>query len=156
MKIRTIILTNIAIAALFFLLMNTTPLTPNGNIFERKPEFKWFGLPTSYTIMIDDNPDFTTPIKAKVEGKTYTPENNLELGDHYWKVKGFRESRTQKFTIVSQVSLKREDDENLRNDGNTRLNLDLKPSIVGAVVLDINQTIRFEKETEEVKAKQDE
>lgn len=155
MKTKKIILLNIIVILLFFILTSTTLLSPKGEVFERKPEFKWTGLPTSYTIMIDDNPDFSTPITANVKGKTYALEDNLELGYYYWKVKGFRNSKVQKFTITSKVSLKREE-EDLRNDGNTRLKLDLKPSVVGAVVLDINQTIKLEKETEEVTAEQDE
>ena len=155
MKTKKIILLNIAVIALFFILTSTTPLNPKGEIFERKPEFKWVGLPTSYTILIDDNPDFSTPITADVKGKTYNLEDNLELGDYYWQVKGFRNSKVQKFTITSKVSIKKVEEE-LRNDGNTRLTLDLKPSVIGAVILDINQTIKLEKETEEVTAKQDE
>lgn len=155
MKTKTIILANIVIVTLFFILTSTTPLSPKGEVLERKPEFKWLGLPTSYTVMIDDNPDFSTPITAEVEGKTYTPENNLELGEHYWKVKGFRNSKAQKFTIASKVSIKTEE-ENLRNDGNTRLKLNLKPGVTGAAILDINQTIKLGKETEKVSAKQDE
>ncbi|MCG2717691.1 MAG: hypothetical protein L6408_02500 [Nanoarchaeota archaeon] len=150
-----IIIVNIIIIALFFIFTTTITLNPKGEILERKPEFKWLGFPTSYVIMIDDNPEFTTPITAQVKGKTYTSEESLELGEYYWKVKGLRNSQTQKFIINSKVSLKREE-ENLRNDGNTRLKLDLKPSITGAVILDINRTIKLGEETEEVSAKQDE
>ncbi len=150
-----IILVNLIILALFLILTTTTPLTPKGETFERKPTFEWLGMPTSYVIMIDDNPDFTTPTTAKVEGKTYAPEEDLELGTYYWKVKGFRNSKVQEFTITSKVSLKREEDEKVRNDGNTRLKLDIQPGITGAVILDINQTINTEN-AEEVTAKQDE
>lgn len=153
MKTRNIILLNIAIIILFFILTSTTPLNPQREIFERKPTFEWLGLPTSYTIMIDNNPDFSTPITADVKGKTYTLEDSLELGEYYWKVKGFRSSKVQKFMITSKVSLKREE-EDLRNDGNTRLKLDFKPSVTGAAILDINKTIKLEKETEEVTGKQ--
>lgn len=155
MKTRTIILTNIAILILFIILTSTITLNPKGEICERKPTFEWLGLPTSYVIMIDDNPYFSTPVTAQVNGKTYALENSLELGDHYWKVKGLRESKVQKFTIVSRVSLKRED-EDMRNDGNTRLKLGIQPGVTGAVVLDINHTIKLEKNVEEVTAKQDE
>lgn len=156
MKTRTVILSNIAILMIFFILTSTLTLSPGGEIFERRPTFEWLGLPTGYTIMIDDNPDFSTPIIEKVEGKTYTPNTDLELGDYYWKVKGFRESKVQKFTIVSKVSIKREEDEKLRNDGNARLKLGMQPGITGSVVLDINQTVKLEKDVEEVLAEQDE
>ncbi len=106
--------------------------------------------------MIDDNPDFTTPIVIAVRGNKYFPKEDLELGEYYWKVKGFRESNVQKFTVTSKVSLKREEDENIKNDGNTRLKLGINPGITGAVILDINQTIKLGKEVEEVTAKQDE
>lgn len=155
MKTKKMILVNILVVLSFFIFTSTITLNPKEEIFERKPEFKWTGLPTSYTIMIDDNPDFSTPITAQVKGKTYTPEDNLDIGEYYWKVKGFRNSKVQKFIITSKVSLKREK-EDLRNDGNTRLRLDFKPSITGAAILDINQTIKLEKETEEVTAEQDE
>lgn len=156
MKIKRLIVINIVILILLFLFTTVTSLNPKGEILERKPTFEWLGLPTGYVIMIDDNPDFTTPTTVEVKGNKYSPENELELGEHYWKVKGLRESEVQKFTIVSKVSLKREEDENLRNDGNTRLKLGIISGVTGAVTLDINQTIKLEKEVEEVSAKQDE
>ena len=142
MKTKNLIIINIAAAALFFLLTTVTTIEPYGKIFERKPVFKWTGMPSSYTIMIDDNPDFSTPIIEEVKKKEYTPKNNLELGDHYWKVKGIRNSKVQKFTIVSKVSLKREE-ESLRNDGNTKLKLNTQ-LITGAAILDINQTMKID------------
>lgn len=156
MKIKRLIVINIVILILLFLFTTVTSLNPKGKILERKPTFEWLGIPTGYTIMIDDNPDFTTPTTVEVKGNKYSPENELELGEHYWKVKGLRESEVQKFTIVSKVSLKREEDENLRNDGNTRLKLDVTPSITGAMILDINQTIKLEEKTEKISAEQDE
>jgi len=156
MKTKTIIISNIIIILAFFILTTTITLSPGGETFERRPTFEWLGMPTGYTIMIDDNPDFSTPWTEKVEGKTYTPDKDLELGDYYWKVKGFRESNVQKFTIISKVSIKREEDEKLRNDGNARLKLDMQPGITGAVTLGINQTIKLEENVEEVIAEQDE
>lgn len=155
MKLKTFLTINAISILLFFLLTATVPLNPKGEIFEKRPVFKWLGMPSSYTVLIDDNPEFTTPVTAKVEGNSYVPEENLGLGEHYWKVEGIRGGKAQKFTIASTVSLKTEED-SIRNDGNTRLKLDLKPSITGAVILDINQTIRLGEETEEVSARQDE
>ena len=152
MKIKNVILANLAAVALLFILTTTLPINPKGEIFERKPVFEWRGLPTSYIVMIDDNPQFSTPTTAQVKGKTYTPENDLELGEHYWKVEGIRESKVQKFTITSKVSLKREE-KNLRNDGNTKLNLDVCGT--GAAVLDVNQTVE-QCEGGMISAKQDE
>lgn len=156
MKIKHVIIANIMILLLTFLLTTATPLSPKGETLERKLTFEWLGLPIGYTIMIDDNPEFTTPVTAEVKGNNYSPENEFELGSYYWKIKGLRESKAQKFTIVSKVSLKTEEDENLRNDGNTRLKLSLNPGITGAAILDVNQTIKLDEEVEEVSAEQDE
>lgn len=156
MKIKRLIIINIVILALLFLFTTTISLNPKGEILERKPTFEWLGTPTSYAIMIDDNPDFTTPTVIEVRGNKYSPEEDLELGEYYWKVKGFRESNVQKFTVTSKVSLKREENENIKNDGNTRLRLGINHGITGAVILDINQTIKLGKEVEEVTAEQDE
>lgn len=156
MKAKRIIIANIALLALIFILSSTITLGPKGEIFERKPEFKWIGLPISYTIIIDDNPDFTTPITEKVKGNSYTPENDLALGDYYWKIKGIRNSNVQKFSLLSKVSLERLEEERLKNDGNVKLRLGLVPGAIGAAVLDINQSLKIGKEVEEVTAKQDE
>ena len=151
---KKIIIANITMIALFFILTTILLTSPKGETLERKPTFEWFGLPTGYVIMIDDNPEYTTPITAELKGNTYTLEENLGLGDHYWKVKGIRGSNVQTFTITSEVSLKTEED-SLRNDGNTRLSIETMPTITGAAILGINQTIKLEG-IEEVSAKQDE
>ena len=140
---------------MLFIITTTITKGPQQETSERKPAFQWLGLHTGYTIMIDDNPEFTTPLTAEVEGNTFIPEENLGLGQHYWKVKGLRESGIKTFTIISEVSIKKEQD-NLRNDGNTKLIIEKSPSITGAVILDINRTIKLEKDVEEVLAKQDE
>jgi len=154
MKIRNIIIINIAILIAFILFTSTILLNPKEKTLERKPEFRWTGLATTYTIMIDDNLDFSTPIIQKVDGKTFTPEENLELGEQYWKVKGIRESQVNKFTIESKVSIKKEQ-EDLKNDGNTRLKLETIP-VTGAAILDIDDTIKLAEEVQEAIAKQDE
>lgn len=154
MKLKSILLLNTIIILLFITLISVIPLSPGKETFERKPTFQWIGLPTTYTILIDDNPEFTTPTKAEVKGNSYTPEENLELGEHYWKVEGILGGKTQKFTITPKVSLKREED-SLKNDGNTRLKLDLTPGITGAMILDVNKTIK-PGAAELVSARQDE
>jgi len=158
MKLKILILINILAVILFYLFVNLATITqvsPSGDILQRSPEFRWEGLPIiTYTLLIDDNADFSTPIVAKVKGNTYVPEQDLAAGTYYWKVIGFKETGVQKFTITPTVSLKRESIVTLRNDGNVVVKLDMKPKLTGAAVLEIDKVVKLENETTEVSARQ--
>ena len=106
----------------FLSLVSITPLYPiNEEITKTSPMFKWSG--NAKYILIDDNPDFSSPIIEKAEGGEHSLEKPLSFGVHYWKLKGYSESKTSMFTINSIVDLELEKTETnqarLLNSGNS-------------------------------------
>ncbi|MDD5253636.1 MAG: hypothetical protein PHG05_00850 [Candidatus Nanoarchaeia archaeon] len=164
-------ITKIIIVNLILLIIILTLLFPSLNypkndeiIFERTPELRWTGLPITYTILIDNNPGFSSPIEKKVPCCSYIPDENLDLETIYWKVKGIFSSKTSKFNIQSKVSLKlKKDEENytITNDGNSQLNISVeeqienKVSVTGQAILDIDESLTLKKDSR-VKAEQHE
>jgi hypothetical protein len=87
---------------------------------DRRPVFEWTGAMQSYELLIDDNPDFTSPMTARVSGNSYRPEEDLDFGSYWWKVRsGDAESGVSRFALVSTVALSRLEKEAVRNSGNT-------------------------------------
>ena len=127
----------------------------NGTVTdERRPAFEWTGAMTSYELLIDDNPDFTSPMTARVSGNSYRPEEDLDFGSYWWKVRsGDAESGVSRFALVSTVALSRLEKEAVRNSGNTPV-LVQRSGITGAFVLAVNETLRIGEE-ENVKAEQE-
>lgn len=84
-----------------------------------------FAFSKADTILIDDNPDFSTPIMIKAEDNLVV---RLEPGEYYWKVKGALESKTHTLTINSLVELMLRpngDEYDVVNAGNTALNVEV-------------------------------
>jgi hypothetical protein len=76
-------------------------------------------------LLVDDNPDFTTPNR-------YVVEDGLEIdfvpGKYYWKAVGVLKSEVRTLTINSIVSLelvKTDGGYGVVNGGNVRLNVDV-------------------------------
>lgn len=110
------------------------PLKPEINLREREVMLKWYGLYREYTIYVDDNREFTSPIIIKTERKNYPIE--LEPGTYFWKIKaGKISSFVKKLEIDSSVSIKVRNN-SLENDGNVDLNVSLE-GITGAVVAEL-------------------
>lgn len=110
------------------------PLKPEINLREREVMLKWYGLYREYTIYVDDNREFTSPIIIKTERKNYPIE--LEPGVYFWKIKaGKISSFVKKLEIDSSVSIKVRNN-SLENDGNVDLNVSLE-GITGAVVAEL-------------------
>ncbi|MDD5177722.1 MAG: hypothetical protein PHT54_00340 [Candidatus Nanoarchaeia archaeon] len=153
---------NLILIILILTILFPLPKTQDKITYERKPEFKWTGIPMTYTILIDNNPEFTSPIKKQVPCCSYVPEENLPLEKIYWKVVGLFSSKTSDFDIESKVSLKLEQEEEnyiVTNDGNSKLNVSIeeslknKISITGQAVLDMDESLTLKKDTR-VKAEQ--
>ena len=86
-----------------------------------------FSFEKADLILIDENPDFTSPTKIYVEDNLVI---NLKPGVYYWKVKGDLESDVRKLTIISEIDLKLkkvdgEDRYDIVNAGNVELDVDV-------------------------------
>lgn len=117
------------------------------------PTFKWSGVRESFEILIDDDPDFSSPLSYEVTGNMFALEDSLEFGEYYWKVKSSDvESGVRKLTIVSTVELSRLKRDQLSNVGNTPL-LVHGSGLAGAVTLGVNESMNIG-EDDNVKAEQ--
>ena len=76
-------------------------------------------------IMIDENPEFTSPREINVKDNLVV---TLKPGTYYWKVSGITDSAIRKLTIISEINLKMKDKGEkveLVNSGNVDLNVDV-------------------------------
>ena len=95
-------------------------------------------------ILIDDNPEFTSPEEIFVKDNLVI---NLKPGVYYWKVQGTLQSEVRKLTIESEVDLRlrkgaEKDNYEIVNAGNTRLNVDIYENnvLTKNVVLGVEET----------------
>jgi hypothetical protein len=131
--IQAALLITLAIA----ILLNTNfPLEPSGASTNTTKDFRWIGL--SKTVKIDDNKDFTSPIIIR-QGE----ETRLQPGEYYWKTTGI--STTKQFRIDSEITIKvnriNENTFSIENKGNTAIELETRPKITSAAVIDTKQSI---------------
>jgi hypothetical protein len=90
-------------------------------------------------ILIDDNPDFSSPMKissSEIEGKKLV----FEEGTYYWKAEGILSGVSKEFTINSNVGLELvEENSSLKNVGTVQLNVSKENSdgSEGVVILDV-------------------
>jgi len=146
------------IVLVFGTIFYISPKGPEEKIYERRPVFEWTGYATK--IIIDDNKAFSSPEIVEVKGNQYIPDKNLDFGDYFWKLKGIYETKPKNFNLDSEVAIKlyKEEELNLENDGNTKLNVSIKDrenEITGQIVLDLGE-IRVVKENSDINAKQHE
>lgn len=102
-----------------------------------------FSFEKGDAVLIDDNPQFTSPDKISVADNFVI---TLEPGVYYWKVSGVEDSEIRKFTILSSVDLKMKQTStkgvyDVVNAGNTRLNVDVfnGENASTRVVLDVDE-----------------
>lgn len=124
---------------LVFIYLLKVPVQPKYNDFltEREVQFKVFGL--SDSVLIDDNPEFISPIEKE---KPYTL--NLKPGEYYWK--DSNSFLVGKFTIQSEVNVRLEKNENnytIHNLGNVPVGLDIekKGFLTGAAVVNFGDSV---------------
>lgn len=150
--------TNLVVLAAIANFLFIPLLSPTGEIetAQRRPVFSWGGISGAFTVMIDDNPSFSSPIFETTNDNRFQPDEPLSFGTHYWKVVSDNgvESATGMVTIVSEVSVKRGQGW-LKNSGNTDIILDTSPGGFGltGMMVGINQTIDI-KDDDNVFAKQ--
>jgi len=112
---------------------------PNdGEVLERRDiEFRFRN---ANVILVDDNEDFSSPKEVNLDDLNVT-RLLFEPGTYYWKAIGLVESGARSFTIGSNVGLELdEDNETLKNVGDTTLNVSVKDSagLSGLVILDVD------------------
>ena len=126
---------NLAAVALLISMFSIPLLGPSWGTAttERRPVFSWGGFrlqgSVGYIIMIDEDMEFTSPLTKEVQGNSFRPEEPLEFGTYYWKVllPERATSPTGMFTVVSEVSVERDEDR-LLNTGNSGIALEtIKP-----------------------------
>jgi hypothetical protein len=154
-----------AVTVLLVLLLIAIPkiitLGPTGTLYGNSVSFKWISITgySYYTLLVDDNPEFTSPLIAETNSN-YRDLSNISAGNYYWKIVGYKEegnfdeSAVNQFSIQPVVSLQREGN-GLRNTGNVAAFLNLiKGSITGKAILDINSSKEIENDVKEVEASQ--
>jgi hypothetical protein len=110
-----------------------------------------FSFEKADLILIDSNPEFTSPDKIYAENNLVI---NLKPGIYYWKLNGALSSEVRKLTIESEVDLKlkksvegTEEGYEVVNSGNTELNVDIYGSdeeLIGNVILEIDKSEEVE------------
>lgn len=99
-----------------------------------------FKFRNANVILIDDNPDFTSPKEINLETTNIT-KIRFDPGTYYWKAEGdLVESSQRKFIINSNVGLELDSNNStLKNVGDVSLNIteESENGINGLVILDI-------------------
>ena len=109
-----------------------------------KDRLTFFKFTNAYAILIDDNPDFSSPKEVTEEAMKLNP------GQYYWKAIGvLGESEMGNFSIDSEVIVNmRIDRENItiHNKGNVPINVEESAGqiIFGNMIIDINEKEEFE------------
>lgn len=112
------------------------------NDFETTNASVLFSFEKGSAILIDDNPEFTSPEKIYAENNLVI---NLKPGTYYWKVEGIINGEVRNLTVKSEVDLKLRDEGerySVVNSGNTRLKVDIydNSTLVGNVILDVDNS----------------
>jgi len=130
MNITKIITANLLLIILLLALM-IYPLRPEINVKEKEVEFRWIAIYKNYTLYVDDNEEFTSPMVIRTERRSYPV--NLEPGTYFYMISSGRiSSRLKRLEVKSEVATK-VDNSTLKNDGNVDLNVSIN-SLTGAVV----------------------
>ena len=103
--------------------------------------FVLFDFQRANLILIDDNPNFTSPDKIYVSDNLVV---NLAPGVYYWKVVGELPSEIRKLTILSTVDLRLRQNGDLIevvNAGNTELEVSVfrNETLIEKILLDIDE-----------------
>ncbi len=98
-----------------------------------------FQIRNANIIIIDDNPDFTSPSRIDLTDDKDRIRIMLEPGTYYWKSAGVFEGSVRRFVIPSEVGLEL-NDSILENTGNVPVNVSKQSDsgISGLVILDVS------------------
>jgi len=83
MRKTTIIGINAVILAILLIIM-IYPLKPQTSL-KREVTLRWLAIYKNYSLYIDDNKEFTSPIEIKTQTNSY--KISLEPGTYFWKIK---------------------------------------------------------------------
>lgn len=84
-----------------------------------------FSFENADSILIDDNPEFTSPEKINVKDSLVV---RLAPGTYYWKIESITRNEIRKLTILSEIGLKLKKSEwgyEVVNSGNVELNVEI-------------------------------
>ena len=155
-KMLVIVLDLLVIVTLSYVFVNLVTISlvsPENEIHttERNPEFRWSGMQGYFVVLLDDNPDFGSPLREEVSGNSYRVGEDLDFGTYYWMVEsGAIKSEIRKLTVGSSVVLARKEDE-VRNEGNT--DIIVNTDRVTGMVVGVGNSVKIGEE-ENVKAEQ--
>jgi hypothetical protein len=132
----------IVLVALIINNYNINLVSPRNNLEtnNRTIVFRWDGYKNNiYTLFIDDNKEFTSPVIKYTKNKQITIKD-LDIGKYYWKINsGIINSRINSFSILSEVNViakGNNDSMIIENVGNTNLSI-IEDKITGAVIVDL-------------------
>lgn len=143
MPVEMIKLNTIWISGILLVLIVGNILVKPENNYETHSRLIEFNIIGLGKILVDDNPEFTSPLMLE--------ESIAELdpGIYYWKVTGLSEIRT--FKIISDVGIEIRDKgekREIRNVGNSNLDLSFRKwpdfSITGSAVLDVKKKMEVD------------
>lgn len=103
-----------------------------------------FSIEKAESLLIDDNPDFTTPEEYDIRDGL---KIDLKPGTYYWKAVGVLDSEIRTLTIRSEVSLELREIEgdgySVVNAGNVRLNVEVYngTELLNKVKLDVSEEV---------------
>lgn len=110
--------------ALAFLVNYATPLiiSPNDNLETTNNQIL-FSIEKGNYLLIDDNPEFSSPEKVFIQDNLTL---NLKPGEYYWKVGGILNSRIRKLNVTSKIDIRLQSNNetyNVINAGNVLTNV---------------------------------
>lgn len=131
---------------LFLIIGGLLFFTPKITNVNENNKITFFKFTNAYAVLIDDNPDFSSPEKIGEK------EVKLNPGEYYWKAIGILgESETGNFTIDSEVVINmniNNETTTIENKGNVPVNLTRKTGsiISGNMIIEVNKNQEFETE----------
>ena len=156
--VKGIILVALIDVILLLLVLSYTVIIPtkpkqNEVLEGRDVDFEWIGKKAKYWLIVDDNPEFTSPWIIETR-KNRVSVKNMSVGENWWYVMNERaRSKVRMFRIIPNVIIEVDEDNQsytVKNKGNVALNLsiELKNPVTGAVILALpyKDRISFEKE----------
>jgi hypothetical protein len=121
--------------------LNPLVIAPSPD-FETTDTSVLFSFENSDSLIIDDNPEFTSPEKINVKDSLVV---RLAPGTYYWKTEGLTKSEIRKLTILSEIGLKLKKVETgyeVVNSGNLALDVEVydNETLTEKIVLKVDES----------------
>lgn len=136
-KRKTMLIVTFEILIFILIIVSLSYFTPKMGGINKEDKAVFFKFTNAHAILIDDNPDFTSP--EKISDKVI----KLKPGSYYWKAVGILgESETGNFTVNSEVIINIEIDDGettVTNQGNVPVNATKKQGgvIIGNMIIEM-------------------